>query len=278
MNRRRTLLSAAALLTATGVAFAHYPPRWVAYPPPVYVVPFDPCVCPPAPPAPVADCPPAAMTTPAKPLAPPKVMEKPAAPKVMEKPEPPKPVKPAASEEPAEKPKGELAIPSPAVPEAPVEKPKVKVPEPAPFTLPPIEATPAKPKKEEAPKLELPKAETPALTLPPTTGEQPKKADDFTLPPLTLPKTTESKYTPAAETKVRVVPVEGRRSAGNQTVNFYNYTARDLQLNVDGKLQKIPAKSLLAVALPDAFAWTFGEKSETLTIPTDAAGLSIIFQ
>lgn len=281
MTRRFTLLVSTGLLAVPGLALAYYPPGYC--PPPRYVP------CPPVtyvcPSPPVVECPPAT-TPPAKPLNPPKVMEKPEAPE-------PKAVKPAAAAEPMpmkkpdlekpeqETPKGELAIPSPAVPETPAEKPKP--PEPAPFTLPPIDAP--KKKDETPPKLELPSAKSetppkvdiPPITLPPTTIVPVKSEEKPKPPEIVLPKISESKYTPT-EPKVRVVPVEGRRSAGDQTVNLYNYTDRDLQLQVGGKATKLPAKSLLALTLPDAFAWKFGEKAETITIPADAAGLSIIIQ
>ncbi|QEL20046.1 hypothetical protein [Limnoglobus roseus] len=329
MNRRRTLLATAGLLIVPGMTLAFFnrpycpPVHWVGHPVPVYVLPVDPCVCPAPIPARLADCPPA-MNPPPTPLNPPKVMEKTEAPQ-------PKTVSPAAAAEPmpdkpkvekVEPPKGELAIPSPAVPETPVEKPKPKTPEPAPvpapapLTMPPIDVTPAKPKKDEPPKeltpkidLTLPKKEEPPkelapkidLTLPkvdvpspkvetppkqdiptlilPVTGEQPpKKLDIPTLPPLTLPNVSESKYTPVDAPKVRVIPVEGRRSAGNQTVSLYNYTDHPLELQIDGKATQVPAKSLVSLSLPDSFAWKLGEKSETATIPSDAAGLSIVIQ
>jgi hypothetical protein len=286
MTRRFTLFVTTGLLAVPGLAVAYYPP---GYGPPRYAP------CPPVtyvcPPPPVVECP-SAMTPPAKPLAPPKVMEKPDA-------SAPKEVKPAAAAEPMpmkkpepekkvdapkqELPKSDLAIPSPAVPEIP-EKPKPKAPEPAPFTLPPIDAP--KKKDDSPPKLDLPsakletppKVDVPSITLPPTTIV-PVKAEEKkeSVPEIVLPKISESKYLPT-EPKVRVIPVEGKRSAGDQTVNLYNYTDRDLQLQVGGKATKLPAKSLLALTLPDSFAWKFGEKAETITIPADAAGLSIIIQ
>lgn len=291
MTRRRTLLATAGLLVVPGVTLAFFhrpygpPAGWVVHPAPMYVLPVDPCVCPPALPAPPADCPPAT-NPPPRPLNPPKVMEKPEAPA-------PKVVTPSAAVEPmaekprVEPPKGELATPSPAVPETPVEKPKPADPKPVLPTVPPFDGTPPRPKKDETiPKIDLPlpktepapvpKLDIPSLNLPP--AAEPKKDDTPTIPPLNLPKFSESKYTPAAGPKVRVIAVEGRRSAGNQTVSVYNYTDRPQEMHLDGKATSVPARSLVSLPLPDRFAWKLGDKTDTATIPADAAGLSIVIQ
>lgn len=274
MIRRSALLAVAASLTvpATADAFIfrpYYcpPPVVVYYAPPIYILP-------PFAYGPAIECAPAA------PVAPPKVMEQPA-PKAMEKPAPkveapkPKDVVPAAATEPMkEKPKGELAVPVPAVP---AEKPKDV---PVPFVLPPEKKKDEKPDAglPTIPKLNVPLATpesaVPKIELPAVPKKDEPKLPEFKLPPIV----SESKYLPKESFDVRVVPVEGKRAAGNQTVKFYNYTDRELSLVLDDKSTAVPAKSLLSVALPDSFAWSLGGKSETATIPADAAGLSVIIK
>lgn len=275
MIRRSAFLAAAAAslavpATADAFFFRPYycpPPVVVYYAPPIYVLP-------PVAFGPAYDCPPAA------PASPPKVLEQPV-PKAMEKPAPkveapkPKVVVPAAAAEPMkEKPKGDLAVPVPAVP---VEKPKDV---PVPFVLPPEKKKDEKPDAglPTIPKLNVPLATpesaVPKIELPAVPKKDEPKLPEFKLPPIV----SESKYLPKEPFDVRVVPVEGKRAAGNQTVKFYNYTDRELSLVLDGKATAVPAKSLLSVVLPDTFEWSLGGKSETSTIPADVAGLSVVIK
>ncbi len=253
MIRRSLPLALLASLAVPSAAQAFFfrpyyyaPPPAYWYAPPVYVLPpvyWPSYECAPAPkPAPrLMDVP--------------KPMEKPA-PKV----EAPKPrdVVPAAA---IEKPKVEPAIPTVAVPEAP---------KPAPLVLPPERKSEPKPGDVAIPKLDLPLA-VPEPAVP--------KADEKKVPEIKLPPiVSESKYSPREEHSIRVVPMEGKREAGNRVVSFYNYTDRELALSVDGRLKSLPAKSSLSLALPDTFLWSLDGKKESTDIPADAAGLSVVIK
>ena len=275
MIRRSLLLAILATLAVPTASqafffrpFCHYgyyapPPPVYWYAPPVYVLP--PVY------VPAYECVPATLK------APPKLME---APKPMEKPVPmvelpkPKEVVPAA----AEKPKVEPAIPMVAVPDAPkpIEK-AVDVPKPAPLVLPPEKKKDEKPEAgvPAIPKLNLPLAvPEPAVPTPAVPKADEKKIPEIKLPPIV----SESKYTPREEPTFRVIPLEGKAVAGKRTVSFYNYTDRELSLSVDGQLKMLPAKSSLAIALPDSFLWSVGGRKESTEIPTDAAGLSVVIK
>ncbi len=247
----------------------YYAPPPVAYwyNPPVYALP--PVYLP------AYECAPAAPLPQPKPK--PKVME---APKPMEKPAPkvelpkPKEVVPAAA---IEKPKTEPAIPMVAVPDAPkpVEKQPV-APKAVPLVLPPVK-TDEKPDAgvPAIPKLNLPLAvPDPAVPTPAVPKADEKKIPEIKLPPIV----SESKYTPRESLDVRVIPLDGKAVAGKRTVSFYNYTDRALSLSVDGQLKTLPAKSSLALALPDSFLWSVGGQKETTEIPADAAGLSVVIK
>jgi hypothetical protein len=248
--------------------YYYAPPPAYYYAPPVFTLP--PVYLPPY------ECAPA----PAKPA--PKLMD---APKPMEKPSPktelpkPKEVVPAAA---SDKPNVEPAIPLVAVPDAPKSEkkpdaPKPELPVPAPLVLPP-EKKPDEKKDAGVPaipKLNLPLAvPEPAVPTPAVPKTDDKKIPEIKLPPIV----SESKYLAREEPTVRVVPVEGKRGEGNRVVNFYNYTDRAFALSVDGQLKALPAKSSLALALPDSFLWSIAGKKEMTEIPADAAGLSVVIK
>lgn len=245
---------------APPVVYWYAPPAYVL--PPVYLPAYE---C-----APVAPLP--------QPRPQPKVME---APKPMEKPAPKvelpktKEVVPAAA---IEKPKTEPAIPMVAVPDAPkpVEK-KPDAPKAVPLVLPPEKKPDEKPDAgvPAIPKLNLPLAvPDPAVPTPAVPKADEKKIPEIKLPPIV----SESKYTPRESLDVRVIPLDGKAVAGKRTVSFYNYTDRALSLSVDGQLKTLPAKSSLGLALPDTFKWSAGGQVETTSIPSDAAGLSVVIK
>jgi hypothetical protein len=189
----------------------------------------------------------------------------------------------------------------------PLELPKETAPklsptdvpsEPAPGPkLPPLELP-----KETAPK--LPSLESPDGAAPavpsvapapdapiPTPGiPTPKPAS--TLPPLTLPpdtpiapeKPVEVKSSPLTgaerELKVRVFPATGAVVAdGLRTVGFYNHTARDLSLTIEGKAVTLPAMSYLHAELPSAFTWKCADRPAAKeTIPAGAAGVDVVIR
>jgi hypothetical protein len=148
--------------------------------------------------------------------------------------------------------------------------------------LPPLETSPAVPSAAPAPD---------ALPIPsiPT----PKKPD--ALPPLTLPpdapvapdkskEPVEVKSSPltgaARELKVSVFPATGTAAAnGLRKVGFFNHTARDLSLTIEGKAVTLPALSYLNAELPSSFTWKCGEKPATKeTVPAGSVGVDVLIR
>jgi hypothetical protein len=142
-------------------------------------------------------------------------------------------------------------------------------------TIPKLNLPPAPPQKVEG-ALAIPEVAIPKLELVPMPEKKPEgvKLPELKLPPIT----SESKYTPKESPAVRFVPVEGQRTPGNQVVRLYNYSDREFSMLLDGKATKLPAKSSVSVAMPDNFRWKLGEKSEMVTIPTDAAGMCVVIR
>jgi hypothetical protein len=189
-------------------------------------------------------------------------------------------------------------------------------PEFKPAAPPRVEPPAAEPPKTDAPKLEIPKFEpprfdgpkspapdaapapAPALSLPPVTPEpgplipppnlpvvpDAKKVD--ALPPLVLPpespvRPTTAKSSPlSGGMTVKTYAASGRPTAdGLNAVGFYNHTARDLDLTIEGKGVKLPAKSYLTARLGASFRWKHGDNpTETATVPADAVGLDVVFR
>lgn len=295
MFQRVVLFAALAMLASPSAADAFFFRHW-CYAPPPYTVSYAPpiLILPPVVFAPMYPCPPAHLSPTVQP---PKMSEQPS-PRPMEKPpteksstqrdEPKsKSVVPAINSVPMkDQPKIEPAIPMIAVPDAPKPlEPKTQPKSgssdsiPVPLTLPPEK------KKDETPEagltpipklnppLAVPETAVPKIDLPAPKKDEPK-LPEIQLPPIT----SESKYTPREQFNVRVIPLEGQATAKNRTVSFYNYTDRELPLIVNGQSKSLPAKSSLALALPDSFAWSIGGKAELSDIPQGAAGLSIVIQ
>ncbi len=127
------------------------------------------------------------------------------------------------------------------------------------------------------------------VLIPPTGAATPKNAD--ALPPLSLPpdspvaptKPVEAKSSPlraAAVLKVQVFPAAGVPVIGAlRKVGFYNHTARDIALTIEGQSVKLPAKSYLFAQLPSTFSWVCAGKSFVKeTIPDDATGLDVLIR
>jgi hypothetical protein len=147
--------------------------------------------------------------------------------------------------------------------------------------LPPIElpgAAPAVPSAAPAPDSLIPAPKgpdaLPPLTLPPDTPVAPDKPE----------KSVEVKSSPltgaARELKVSVFPATGTAATnGLRKVGFYNHTARDLSLTIEGKTVNLPAMSYLHAQLPSAFTWKCGDKPAAKeTVPAGSAGVDVVIR
>ena len=213
--------------------------------------------------------------------------------------------KPEPAPAPAPEPKrgGLIEIPKPA-PEPklpPLELPKDNDPK-----LPPIDVPTGPGAGPKLPPLELPKdnAPKPPSIEPPSAAPavpsaapapdplNPTPKNPSALPPLTLPPDTpvapappvEVKSSPLtgaeSELKVNVFPATGATSAsGLRKVGFYNHTARDLSLTIEGKTVTLPAMSYLHAQLPSSFTWKCADKPATKeTIPAGAVGVDVVIR
>ena len=76
------------------------------------------------------------------------------------------------------------------------------------------------------------------------------------------------------------LPNEGGGKPGGRyrIVGFYNHTTRDLELTIEGRSVKLPAKSYLYAQLGTAFTWSIGNRPSTRErVPEDAGGLEVVF-
>ena len=112
-------------------------------------------------------------------------------------------------------------------------------------------AAPAIPSAAPAPDVLNPKLKTPdslpPLTLPPDIPVAPAPPVEVKSSPLTGA---------ARELKVNVFPATCTAVAnGLCKVGFYNHTARDLSLTIEGKTLTLPAMSYVHAQLPPSFTW-----------------------
>ncbi|HVL11757.1 MAG TPA: hypothetical protein VM529_04295 [Gemmata sp.] len=180
------------------------------------------------------------------------------------------PKKPAANPEPAPAPDLSPRPPSVDVPKSGEPKlPKLEIPGSA--------ATPA-----PAPDFPEPLIPSPSVPVIPDPAK-PESLPALTLPPdVPLKKESTSKSSPvAAGPSVNVFPVAAaERPAGvYRTVGFYNHTARDLSLTIEGRAVKLPAKTYLHAQLARTFTWGHGDRPATReTVPDDSAGMDVVFR
>jgi hypothetical protein len=224
-------------------------------------------------------------------------------------------VKPAAGNAvpmPAPAPAGPLTIPDPMVPKAP---PKVTPETPPPLTIPDpmVPKAPPKVTPEMPPPLTIPDPMVPAAppkvtpeakpmpapanqdTLPLIPLPEPRKAPKGSdskdeLPPLVLPPEgtgtssgvipTVSKSSPlGGAIQVQVFTAAGTATGTLRKVGFFNHTARDLDLVIEGKAVKLPKKSYLNANLPAKFTWkAAGNDANATTVPDGAAGVDVLFK
>ena len=112
------------------------------------------------------------------------------------------------------------------------------------------------------------------------------------LPPLTLspevpvqPKGSVSRSSPVSdksEMTVSVFPVAGRGehlANGYCVVGFYNHTSRDMNLTIEGRVVKLPAKMYLHAKLAPTFTWSHGDNSGVReSVPDGASGVDVVFR
>jgi hypothetical protein len=189
------------------------------------------------------------------------------------------PKSPAASKEPVAP-----AVPSPApAPGDPMPKlPPLELPKDQ--KLPPIPGfSPAVPGPAPAPSDPL--IPSPSVPLVPDPG----KSD--ALPSLTLPPETPVKTDSTSRSSpltggtrgptVSVFPASGTEKVTGvyRTVGFYNHTARDLTLTIEGRVVKLPAKTYLQAQLTPIFTWGYGDRPTAReTVPDGAGGLDVVFR
>jgi hypothetical protein len=80
---------------------------------------------------------------------------------------------------------------------------------------------------------------------------------------------------------VSVFPATGTEkvTGGYRTVGFYNHTARDLTLTIEGRTVKLPAKTYLHAQLAPTFTWSHGDRAATReTVPAGAGGVDVVFR
>jgi hypothetical protein len=146
--------------------------------------------------------------------------------------------------------------------------PAIPSPAPAPEALIPPPSLPIVP---DAGKREA----LPSLTLPPEVPVAPEKKGDST-----------SRSSPLAggaarDLTVNVFPVKGEAliGTGYRTVGFFNHTARDLALTIEGRAVKLPARSYLHAQLAATFTWGHGDRpSARETVPDGAGGVDVVFR
>ncbi len=114
----------------------------------------------------------------------------------------------------------------------------------------------------------------PSLTLPPDSPVAPKGSTSRSSP-LSAERTSEA--------TVSVFPARAARgeeaSNGYKSVGFYNHTARDVNLTIEGRAVKLPAKTYLYAKLGPTFTWGHGDNALVReAVPTGASGVDVVFR
>ncbi len=146
--------------------------------------------------------------------------------------------------------------------------PAVPAAAPAPESLIPPPSVPLVPDRKKRDPL-------PSLTLPPDTPVVPPTKTDSTS--RSSPLSVGSKQ----EMSVNVFPATGgeKVTAGYRTVKFYNHTANDLTLTIEGRVVKLPAKTYLHAQLAATFTWGYADRAAAReTVPEKAGGLDVVFR
>jgi hypothetical protein len=83
------------------------------------------------------------------------------------------------------------------------------------------------------------------------------------------------------EPAVNVFPVVATENAvrGYRTVGFFNHTSRDVDLSIEGRSVKLPAKTYLEAKLAQTFTWGYGDRPTVREhVPDGAQGLDVVFR
>ncbi len=172
----------------------------------------------------------------------------------------------------------------------PLELPKEPEFRPAP-KLPPLEL----PQDPAAPAIPSPAPPPPSNAIPPPALPIPEPNKPESLPSLTLPpdsptapaKGSTSRSSPlnagsSRELSVSVFPAHAERPVrgqGYRTIGFYNHSARDLKLTLEGRVVKLPANSYLEAKLGQTFNWAHGDHPiARAVVPDGASGLDVVFR
>jgi len=115
----------------------------------------------------------------------------------------------------------------------------------------------------------------PSLTLPPDVPVAPAAKTDS--------KSHSSPLTGmgAAGLTVDIFPVAPteKKIEGYRAVTFFNHTSREVNLSIEGRTVKLPAKCYVETKLTQTFQWAYGDRQPgSERIPADAAGLDIVFR
>jgi hypothetical protein len=119
-------------------------------------------------------------------------------------------------------------------------------------------------------------APLPSLTLPPEVPVAPEKKSDST--------SRSSPLTSGVKAGTMTVTVLAARGAGDtprgyRTVGFYNHTAVDLALTIEGRTVKLPARSYLQAQVAPSFNWSHGDRAaKREVVPEGADGLDVVFR
>ena len=114
----------------------------------------------------------------------------------------------------------------------------------------------------------------PSLTLPPEVPVAPEKKTTSHSSPLTSGVSART-----MTVTVLAARGAGATATGYRTVGFYNHTAKDVALTIEGRAVKLPAKSYLQAQLAPSFTWSHGDRAATReVVPDGADGLDVVFR
>ncbi|HSQ55328.1 MAG TPA: hypothetical protein VLM40_06245 [Gemmata sp.] len=119
----------------------------------------------------------------------------------------------------------------------------------------------------------------------------PDPAKPESLPSLTLPpdvpvkRDSTSRSSPLTSARggmsVKVLPVATQEPPRGvyRAVGFYNHTNRDLNLTIEGRAVKLPARMYLYAQVAPPFSWSHGDQPIVRQkVPDGAAGLDVVFR
>jgi hypothetical protein len=177
-----------------------------------------------------------------------------------------------------------LELPKGAVGETNKIAPREVAPPPTPV-LPPLPTPNGTAKPTAAPPPDFPEPLIPSPSVPVIPDPAKKESlPSLTLPPDVPPRESTSRSSPLTgdrgRASVSVFPVSGRAPAGGyRTVGFYNHTRRDLDLLIEGRAVKLPARNYLYAQLAATFTWGQGNQPPVReTVPAGAAGVDVVFR